>query len=118
MLSAAAESFPRTSRLTCAADYRPVFQDNTRISDGCFTLLYKTRESAACKPRLGLAIAKKQLKRAVDRNRIKRLIRQSFRLHQNQLPAVDVVVMVRGKILQLNNQQVFDRLHNLWGRIQ
>ena len=116
MVSRAGESFPRTSRLTRAADYRAVFQANTRISDDCFTLLFATRDSTP--PRLGLAVSKKQVKRAVDRNRIKRIIRQSFRVHQNQLPGVDVVVMVRFKILQLSNRQMFNRLHKLWDRIQ
>ena len=116
MLSRAGESFPRTSRLTRAADYRSVFQANTRVSDDCFTLLVALRDTT--QSRLGLAVSKKQIKRAVDRNRIKRIIRQSFRLHQNQLPGVDVVVMVRCKILQLSNREVFSRLHNLWGRIQ
>ena len=109
-------TFPRSTRLTRAADYRSVFQANTRISDDCFTLLYA--KAGTGHSRLGLAVAKKQIKRAVDRNRLKRLIRESFRLHQKRLPEVDVVVMVRYKILQLSNRDIFERLHNLWGRIR
>ena len=46
-------------------------------------------------PRLGLAIARKHLRRAVDRNLLKRLIRESFRMHQGTLACVDFVVLAR-----------------------
>lgn len=49
--------------------------------------------SQADSARLGLVVAKKVLRRAVDRNRAKRAIRESFRLNQ-RLPAVDIVVRV------------------------
>jgi ribonuclease P protein component len=45
--------------------------------------------------RLGLAISKKQIRRAVDRNRLKRHIRESFRRHRKQLMGLDLVVMAR-----------------------
>jgi ribonuclease P protein component len=45
--------------------------------------------------RLGLAISKKQIRRAVDRNRLKRHIRESFRHHRKRLTGLDLVVMAR-----------------------
>lgn len=42
--------------------------------------------------RLGLAISAKSVGNAVNRNRIKRIIRESFRQHASELPAVDLVV--------------------------
>ena len=44
--------------------------------------------------RLGLVVPKRVLKRAVDRNRAKRQIRESFRLARPGLPAWDIVVVV------------------------
>lgn len=46
-------------------------------------------------PRLGLAIAKKRAKRAVDRNKIKRIARESFRAHQMEFAGLHLVVMNR-----------------------
>ncbi len=57
-------------------------------------------------PRLGLAVSKKSARRAVDRNRVKRLAREQFRHAQWSLPAVDLVVMTRPGIADHTNQQI------------
>ncbi len=116
MIQKTGESFSRSSRLTSAADFQPVFKENFRISDDCFTILV-SRKKGNC-ARLGFAIAKKQLKRAVDRNRIKRLIRESFRNNLKDLPDHDLVVMVRFKILSLSNPEIFSRLRKHWSSVQ
>lgn len=115
MVLRAGESFSRLSRLTKAVEFKLVFQQNIRVKDDCFTFLVRKHQGDYA--RIGFAIAKKQVKRAVDRNRLKRLIRESFRLHQTDIPATDIVVMVRFNILQLSNQQIFTRLNNHWRKI-
>ncbi len=69
-----------------------MFKRPSRSADRFFTLL---AQSSSRSPRLGLAISKKQVRRAVDRNRLKRLAREVFRIHRSQLACVDVVVMAR-----------------------
>ena len=69
--------FPRDSRLLKPAQYRSVFQRPIKTTDDCFTVL--GRPSNLATPRLGLAVSKKYARLAVDRNRIKRVIRESFR---------------------------------------
>ncbi|STO63775.1 ribonuclease P [Haemophilus parahaemolyticus] len=54
------------------------------------------RLNTAENPRLGLTVAKKHLKRAHDRNRIKRIVRESFRLKQHELPNMDFVFVAKG----------------------
>lgn len=85
------------------------------MSDDCFTILY--RSSGEAYPRLGLAISKKALKRAVDRNRVKRVVRDSFRRHQSKLPPVDLVVMLRRGLVLPDNRELFQRLERHWARI-
>jgi len=66
--------------------------------------------------RLGLIISKKAAPKAVDRNRIKRLVRESFR-RQKSLKSADYVVLAKPSVKQLTNQQVFETLQQLWQRI-
>ena len=66
---------------------------------------------------MGLAIAKKAAKRAVDRNRIKRLCRESFR-QQDNLPVVDLVVMTRASAVSATNAELFSALDKHWQRIR
>lgn len=112
MKSKTGESFSRSCRISRAADFTQVFQDNIRVSDDCITLLVGKKNAE--QPRLGFAVSKKQLKLAVHRNQIKRLIRESFRRHQHELPKHDVVAMVRSKVKHLSHQQIFERLDILW----
>lgn len=49
--------------------------------------------------RLGIVVAKKNVKLAVERNRIKRLVRETFRLQQQHLNGLDVVVVIKKNFL-------------------
>jgi ribonuclease P protein component len=104
--------FPRELRLLRPSDFSFVFEKPVRIGNRAFTLL--ARANSIAKPRLGLAIAKKQVKRAVDRNLIKRKIRETFRLHQHQLPHFDFVVMVRRDIAQMDRKEIDSAVNHLW----
>lgn len=108
------EAFTPERRLLNPAQYRRVFQQAQRSQDQALTLLYRANyESMA---RLGLAISKKSARRAVDRNRIKRLVRESFR--QQDLPKVDIVVMCRPAILSWDNQRILRALEKHWQRLR
>ena len=86
-------SFPRTARLLTAGDYSQVFKQNKRYSDHYWTILVRRDDSRPT--RLGLAIAKKRARRAVDRNRLKRVVREAFRYQQSTLAGLEMVVMNR-----------------------
>ena len=106
--------FPRTHRLVSSHDFNAVFAAPVKSSDAFFTVL--ARPTAGDAPaRLGLAIARKQLKRAVDRNRIKRLIRESFRLQASA--CLDYVVMTRHTVRHQSNADLRASLSRHFQRI-
>jgi len=115
LLRGGSQGYPRSARLTRPGEYRRVFEDATRSSDQALTLL--ARSNDAGRPRLGLAISKKCAPRAVQRHRIKRLVRESFRSHQQELPAVDIVVMCRRRATEMTNRELFGALHRHWRRL-
>lgn len=67
--------------------------------------------------RLGLAISKRVSKRAVERNRIKRLLRESFRRVRHRLPAVDVMVMARDQAAGLPGSVLLAEIDGLWKKL-
>ena len=83
--------------------------------DRYFTVLSVANDVGT--PRLGLAIAKRSLPRAVDRNRIKRLIRESFRQCRSELPARDIVVLVKAEAGRAQNRELTDALARHWRRL-
>ena len=84
-------AFPRECRLTQKHEYDRVLKSRAaiRMSCGCFRVIAVERASGNA--RLGLIVGKRQLKRAVDRNRVRRVVRESFRNSRMDLPGVDIV---------------------------
>ncbi len=107
--------FTRQQRLSSALEYKYVFDQPCKSTDRYFTVL--ARPNARAFARLGLAISKKRVKRAVDRSRIKRLSRESFRHHQLSLAGLDCVVLAKNGIEQVNNQTLLHSLAGHWQRL-
>ena len=101
--------FSREQRLLLPADYKFVFNQPIRSSDKLLTILAKHNQSEE-QARLGLAVAKKSVKTAVHRNRIKRLVREYFRLNKHRLACADYVILVRGGIDKMDNSIITQSL--------
>ena len=85
--------FSPDQRLHSPAEFGRVFAEPARSSDRFFTVLARPTGRPAA--RLGLTVARRAAKRAVDRNRLKRLARESFRHRASSLPPWDFVVLAR-----------------------
>lgn len=105
--------FSKKLRLLGAADYQPVFK-NARYKVSCQYILILAVVSNVSRPRLGLVIAKKNIAKAVERNRVKRIFRESFRHNQRLLLALDIVILARSGLGSLDNEQVHKNIERLW----
>ena len=109
--------FSRQQRLLTAEDYRRVFaKAGFKVSDQ--HLLILARPAQTPHSRLGLVIAKKHVKRAVDRNRIKRILRESFRtLEQPLEPPVDIVILARKGLGEMEKSALHKLFAKQWRRL-
>ena len=110
-------SFPKAVRLLTASDYSNVFQDvQLRVSSQNFLILAKAQGSDTA--RLGIIVAKKNVKLAVQRNRIKRLLRESFRNERDTLPKLDLIVLAKKGANQTANPEILVEFEYLWRKLK
>lgn len=111
-------SIPSRSRLTGPKAFSRVFQKAVVSSDASFKVL--ARHTGQPQARLGMAVSVKVDSRAVQRNRLKRLIRESFRTHylaEATRTAIDIVVLPRRQAVSISNEQLFRKLEKHWQRL-
>lgn len=106
--------FPPQARLHTATEFGRVFADPARSNDRYFTVLARPNERSIA--RLGLTISRRAAKRAVDRNRLKRLARESFRMHQ-PLPPWDFVILARTGADRADRRALRDSLDKHFERL-
>ncbi len=109
------ERLQKHEKLLKTAEFDRVFDKSVRSSDQYFTVLARPNDYKS--PRLGLAISKRKVRLAVGRNRLKRLIRENFRLTQQNVCA-DYVVMAGKQGASATNRELFDSLEKHWGKLK
>ena len=112
------QSFARRYRLTKTDEFSSVFGFRRAIRGKLLMLHYQPRPEGSNEARLGLVVGKKLLKRAVDRNRVKRIIREQFRRVRPELPALDLIVRLAVKPLPLDGRQVASDFLALLDKLQ
>ncbi len=98
-------TFPPSARLRASAEFQAVFKGARRLSSTHLRLHAHVRAEATV-PRLGVAVSKKVDKRAVGRNRIKRVARDCFRHQRSQLPPGDYVLIAQPGAKLLSNDEL------------
>ncbi len=110
--------FSRQARLSGAADYRSVFAQSQPSRDSYFRVL--SRPNGRDNSRLGLAVSKRACRSAVGRNRLKRITRESFRVHQDVLIGGlprDIVVLPTPLAATISNRDLFESLEKHWRKV-
>ena len=110
-------AYQRQQRLLNASDYTQVFDNvDAKISHQYYLILAR-RPSDQSTARLGLIAAKKHLRKAVQRNAFKRIVRESFRHHQQPLNGIHLIVMARAGALQATPAELRKALDQAWPRL-
>ncbi|WP_419419725.1 ribonuclease P protein component [Legionella sp. D16C41] len=105
--------FDKKRRLITKGDYDYVFAQAKKVITPEFVILY--RQNSLGYARLGLALAKKKITKAYQRNRLKRLVRENFRTQH--LPAVDIVFLARHGAGKVENKLIIEHLGYAWKKL-
>lgn len=106
--------FARTHRITRPAEFRRAFATGCRSAAGPLVLI--SIPNGLAHARLGLAVSKRHVRLAVDRNRLKRLARETFRAHATEADGRDVVLLIRNGTESWDNARFRAALTALWGQ--
>lgn len=105
----------KQNRILIPQDYQHVFKLGVRQRGARFTFICS--KNSLPYARLGLAIAKKAIPRAVERNRVRRMIREGFRHHQFKLAGLDIVVITGHGAHAKNHAATHEDLSQQWQRL-
>lgn len=105
-------SFARNNRLVSKADFQSVFHQSKKVTRPSLLVLFKPNPLA--KARLGIIVAKRHVKQAVNRNAWRRVVRESFRHHQDRLQGLDLIVMARSAWRDKDKQALRMELDKVW----
>ncbi len=109
-------AFSKAQRLLIPREFKAVFDGAVyKASHRSLLLLALPREDGPA--RLGLVVAKKSARLAVQRNRLKRQLRESFRHHQLALAGLDIIALVKPGLWQLDNRAVRELVDSQWQRL-
>lgn len=109
-------SFPSRARLIKTDDFSSVFNFRKRISGRFLAIHYRYNHLG--RPRLGLVIGKKTARLAVQRNYMRRVLRELFRNRQADLTAVDLVIRAQRLFTQADYAQIRQEFGELLGKIR
>jgi ribonuclease P protein component len=103
-------------RRVCTKDqYTGVFSSRKKIRSNSFILHWCSNPCGFA--RVGVSVAKKNIAKAVSRNKYKRLVKENFRLITDKLPSVDIVIVVKKEAQLLSNQDFVSELKIKWDQL-
>ena len=110
--------FPKRFRLTKTDEFSSVFAFRKALKSPHFLLHYRLRAvEEVSGARLGLVVAKRLLRRSVDRNLIRRLVREHFRMMRCRLSSRDVILRLAAKPETLDRRALAEEIKGLLAKM-
>jgi len=104
--------FNKKHRLTTTRDFNYVLNFPNVVK--CREIVILGRVNSLSFARLGISISRKNIRYSYQRNKMKRLIREKFRIIQYRLLHLDFVVIVKACSVQMEFKSLVQELENLW----
>jgi ribonuclease P protein component len=108
-------SFGHSLHLTENRDIQTVCKKGRKLSSP-FLALYSVKNTLD-HPRLCVSVSKKQIPKAYLRHRIKRIVRESFRMKQHELPPADMVVIIYKTLKEMDRKAIREKIDQQWQRL-
>jgi len=108
-------TFSRSQRILSAKEYKEIWRKAKKLSGQYISLVNCKNDIGH--PRLGLSFSKKHFPNAVDRNRLKRVARETFRLKQDKLDQLDIIAVGSKGANLLTPQEQYQLFNTLWDRL-
>lgn len=110
------ERFPKSARLLKREQFRRVYQNGSKLHAKYFTAF--VLPNAEGQPRLGITVTRK-IGKASKRNRARRLVREVFRRNKWRIDrGIDIVINVKGELLEASYQDLEGDFLNFLERIR
>jgi ribonuclease P protein component len=109
-------SFPRQAKIVKTDDFSSVFNLRKRIANKHLVMRYQPSEQN--RVRLGLIVSKKTAKLAAQRNYMRRVMRELFRLNQQHLPKIDLVIQIQKAFDQTNFAEIKSEFELLMKKLE
>ncbi|NBW88406.1 MAG: ribonuclease P protein component [Gammaproteobacteria bacterium] len=106
---------PADRRVRRKADFDATYKEGRRYGDALLSMTVRPNSHGG--PRIGLAIAARTVGNAVARNRLRRIIRESFRLAQHRLPSADIIVGARAGVRDAESVRIRASLDALFAKL-
>lgn len=103
-------------RLKTSIDFKQVFDQPKKTVGKNLLILWKPGHGSCA--RMGVIAGKRVSKLAVSRNRIRRIIRDSFRLTKDQLGLLDIIVIAKQSCAELSNTELRHETDILWKKLK
>ena len=102
-------------RIRTTTEFQHVYLGCKYLS-GSYYLLYYWNNNFGY-PRLGVVASRKSLKKAVMRNRVKRIVKEDFRVQKHLLPSMDIVSIAKFRSGEASKKELHECINQLFNQL-